>query len=763
MAQGYWQIPMAESAIEKTAFISPGGGLWEFTRMPFGLVCAGSTFQRYMDAVMAGLKWRSLLCYVDDIIVFSPNYDQHLLDLREVFTRLRHANLRLNDKKCEIFKNKVHYLGHIVSVEGIEADPVKIKAILNMKTPESASEVHSLIGGCGYYRKFIPKFAQMCQPLYKLIHYDTKFRWSEEEERAFKEIKNALTNAPILRHPNFNYPFQIHTDACDAGLGATLVQTIDGVERVILFISRTLQPAERKWSTREKEALGILWACETLRPFVINYHFEVISDHQSLKWLLEAKTPARLVRWALRLSEFDFEIKYKPGKQNLDADMLSRLPDNKPIIQTDGDDDHPYLCYNIKNKSNYQIPETTTEEIIEAQRADPVLRSLMTNEDNLKLLGLSFIDKILYKVMGKMVLLMVPQCLQTRVLDQYHTHVVSVHAARDRLWEIIKNRFYWDGIYEYVRTYVRNCETCQKIKTRAPVRAGLLQPIKSNRPFQIVGIDIAIMRISSNKSKYILVCIDYFTNWVEAAAMKSMTAEETLRVFFSLIISRHGCPEYIRSDSGTQFLSGAVTNLCQVFNIRKEESTAYHQQANGKVERFISFLKQALALITPQDKLYKWDEMIEHCLFVYRISVSRMLQDNPFYLLYGRDAILPQDLAFNLTNVNLRKVEAKKKENYQYALVKKLKEEYDQLLKHKEGEQDKYKAYYDKSHHDVSFEIGEKVLVLFDVASKGPLSPRWEGPYTILNKLDAVTYRVQNDNRNFAVHVNRLVRFNENK
>ena len=299
---------MDKDSIEKTAFITDSG-LYEFLVMPFGLSNAPATFQRYMDAVLAGLKWTCLLVYIDDIIIFSPTFEDHLRDLREVLTRLRNSNLSLNPEKCAVCKEKLNYLGHVVSAEGIEADPVKIKAILELRIPQSAEEVRTLLGGCGYYRKFIPRFAELCSPLYKLTQLGVKFHWTDRESAVVEKLKTLLISTPVLRHPNFSYPFQVHTDASKEGLGATLNQCIEGEERVILYISRTLQPAEQNWSTREQEALGILWACETLRPFLIGYKFEIITDHESLKWLMAAQKPARLVRWAIRLSEFDFTIR----------------------------------------------------------------------------------------------------------------------------------------------------------------------------------------------------------------------------------------------------------------------------------------------------------------------------------------------------------------------------------------------------------------------------------------------------------------------
>ncbi len=311
LASGYWQIPVNEADQEKTAFISHTG-LYEFNVMPFGLVNAPATFQRFMDRCLAGLKWRSLLVYLDDIIVFSKDVQTHLQDLQEVFIRLRANGLHLKASKCFLFKPEIEYLGHVVSTDGIRPNPAKIRAIIEMEL-KSCEDVHSFLGMASYYRKYIKNYAAKAAPLTILTKEGSIFKWGIDEQSSEKAIKTALTEAPILGHPDFSIPFILQTDACDKGLGLALCQRKNGKEIVIEYNSRTLAPAEKAWAPREKEALGIIWGCETCRPYIIGAHFTVETDHESLQWLLKAKKPARLVRWALRLSEFDFDIVYRRG------------------------------------------------------------------------------------------------------------------------------------------------------------------------------------------------------------------------------------------------------------------------------------------------------------------------------------------------------------------------------------------------------------------------------------------------------------------
>jgi hypothetical protein len=291
---GYWQIPLASDSKEKTAFITDSG-LFEFNVMPFGLCNAPATFQRFMDATLAGLKWKSLLVYMDDIIIFSTTFDEHVKDLDEVFTRLDNANITLNINKCEFFKEKIHYLGHVVSVEGIQPSQDKIKAILNKNSPRNIKELHNWLGICSYYRAFIPNFAKLCAPLYGLLRRDIGFLWTEKEENIITELKQYLSTQPILNHPNFDYPFILRTDACIEGLGATLSQLINSKENVIQYLSRSVQPSERNWPIQHLEALAIIWACESIRAYIIGSKVLIKTDHKSLEWLKESKIP-RLIR-----------------------------------------------------------------------------------------------------------------------------------------------------------------------------------------------------------------------------------------------------------------------------------------------------------------------------------------------------------------------------------------------------------------------------------------------------------------------------------
>lgn len=251
--------------------------------MPFGLHSAPATFQRLLDTVL-GPELEPTV-YLDDIVVASQTFDDHLRHLREVFRRLRNANLRLNPAKCHFCRSSLKYLGHIIDQDGIRTDPDKVSAIANWPTPTTARMVRQFLGVASWYRRFIADFPTIAAPLIRLTRKKEQWHWTESEEKAFHSLKRALTTAPVLACPDFGRPFALQTDASTAGLGAVLTQQYDEGERVVAYASQTLKPAEKNYSATELECLAVIWGIRRMRDYLEGYHFTVITDHQSLRWL----------------------------------------------------------------------------------------------------------------------------------------------------------------------------------------------------------------------------------------------------------------------------------------------------------------------------------------------------------------------------------------------------------------------------------------------------------------------------------------------
>ena len=328
MASGYYQVKMDPKDREKTAITTPFG-LFQFIRMPFGLTNAPATFQRMVDRTLRDLIGKICLVYLDDIIVFSKTVDEHLVHLNLVFERLRTASLKLNKEKCYFMKDNVVYLGHVISQDGVLPCEDKVKAIKDFPISKTLKQLQSFLGITGYYRKFIRDYAKIASPLFKCCKKNTSFRklFDKRCENAFNKLKEMITSDDFLCFPNFKALFKLETDASDVGIGAVLSQKRDGEWRPIAYWSRHLSKAEQNYSTTEKEALAIVCSIEHFRVYLYGQEFLICTDHQPLKWMFNIKEPQpRIARWIMKLSEYQFQIEYKPGKVNGNADGLSRWP-----------------------------------------------------------------------------------------------------------------------------------------------------------------------------------------------------------------------------------------------------------------------------------------------------------------------------------------------------------------------------------------------------------------------------------------------------
>lgn len=327
LASGFHQIEVNDNDIKKTAF-SVEHGHYEYTRMPFGLKNAPATFQRVMDSVLRDLQNKICLVYMDDIIIFSSSLTEHIQNLEKVFIALEDANLKIQMDKSEFLQKEVAFLGHIVTRDGIKPNPNKISAVQQYPIPKTPKEVKQFSGLLGYYRKFIKDFARMTKPMTMRLKKGRTINVNDTDYKECFEIsKKLLTESPILAYPDFSKQFILTTDASDFALGGVLSQMHDGKEHPICYASRTLNDHEVNYSTIEKELLAIVWTTKYFRPYIFGRKIKIQTDHRPLNWLMSLKEPnSKLVRWRLKLEEYDYTIEYKPGKINNNADALSRIP-----------------------------------------------------------------------------------------------------------------------------------------------------------------------------------------------------------------------------------------------------------------------------------------------------------------------------------------------------------------------------------------------------------------------------------------------------
>ena len=324
LRSGYWQIPVAERDRDKTAFSSQNE-TYRFCRLPFGLHNAPATFQRLMQLILRPVLGKQAFVFLDDVIVFSRSFQEHITDLDNVLSLIKEAGLKVSPEKCSFAKTSIKYLGHIVSSSGIQVDPAKTTAVQNMIEPKNAKEVRRFIGVASYYRRFVQNFSELAAPLTELTRKKAKFEWKDIHQLAFEKIKRALITAPILQYPDYSKQFKLCTDASNVALGSVLTQSYEGVDLPVAYFSRKFNPAETRYTVTEKEALAIVDSVKHFSQYLYGYKFQIVTDHAPLRYLFQYKTTVpRVTRWAFLLSEFDYEITYVSGKNNIVPDALSR-------------------------------------------------------------------------------------------------------------------------------------------------------------------------------------------------------------------------------------------------------------------------------------------------------------------------------------------------------------------------------------------------------------------------------------------------------
>ncbi|CAB0006640.1 unnamed protein product, partial [Nesidiocoris tenuis] len=664
---GYWQIPLTEQSKQKTAFCTPQG-LWQFTVMPFGLCNAPATFQRAMAQLFqTQIRQGKVRVYLDDTLIKSSSFDRHLNDVREALMVVREAGLKLNPKKCDFFKTKVNYLGHVISAEGVAADPEKTKTVSEWPTPTSAKEVKSFLGFCSYYRPFVRGFANIAAPLYRLQDSKGKIQWSKECEVAFASLKSALTSPPVLSHPVPDSTYVLDVDASHSAVGATLSQVHGGGEKVVAYYSKCLSKHERNYCVTRKELLSLVRALRHFDSYGLDNGEPVIvrTDHASLIWLRNFKNPdGQLARWLELLAPYNLKINHRPGKTHQNADGLSRrpcLPQNCKYCSRQEERN--------TQESEEKLNRTTLMTEIDwarAQESDKVLGKVIhwvaagkrPNWDSVSPQGV--VLKAYWAMFDSLMLedgiVKRKWETRTRTLEQvlvpadYRQEVLRTshqigHFGMRRMLSTVRNSYYWVGMHKDIRTHIRSCLVCAKRRGGTGVRRKApLQTYVVGAPFERIAIDILGPFPKSDRgNRFVVVAMDYFTKWPEAFAVPDQTAETVAEGLVEHVVSRFGIPQEIHTDQGTHFESAVFQHALKVLGIRRTRTTPLHPQSNGMVERFNRTLVDLLSKTVGEDQK-DWDKQLPIALLAYRATEHSSTGFSPAMLLYGRELALPVNL-----------------------------------------------------------------------------------------------------------------------
>ena len=660
LKSGYWQIPMRQEDAAKTAFRT-AEGLFQFTVMPFGLRNAPATFQRLMDVIFSGLKWQGLLVYLDDIIVYSRDEERHLLLLEQVLSRLSDAGLKLNPKKTTLVSREVNYLGHVVSAEGVKPDPKKVRAVMQLAAPTTVREVRAFLGLAGYYRRFIDAFAAIAAPLYALTKKNARFEWGEGQQMAFEQLKKRLCETPILAYPRRERPFILDCDASDGAAGAVLTQVDEkGQEVVVQYASYTFTGAEQRWPIMEKEAYAVVWSMNVFRSYLLGRPFTVRTDNSATSFLKQARQP-KLQRWAVALSEYSYTVQHRPGKLHSHVDALSRLPvegerESRYDLEVPNVVMSAFLAGEVVAR-HASLPSVDWATACAQDDECVFLRGYVSGVDTGRPMpqwfrNMSNQERARFLVQRPYVVFrgfpprdrprwFVPERLRRAVVAAYHRGAQGAHLGISKMTRQLTCHFYWPNMVSTVKSCVRACERCQRVKA-APRIAKASRLLNRAALWSTVAFDFfGPLPRTQRGNIYILVGIDHFSRWPEAVSTRVATSQVVADFLHTRIISQHGTPRELLTDHGTPFVSHVIAGLCRRYGVRRLMSTPYTPQSNGIVERFMGYLKNALITLIDQ-KPKSWDEHVSAVLFAYRATPHPETGESPFFLNKGYDPVVPE-------------------------------------------------------------------------------------------------------------------------
>ena len=768
LASGYWQIRMHPNLIEKTAFVTPQG-LHEFWVMPFGLTNAPGVFQRLMERVLAGLNPEDgpdfVVVYIDDVLVISRTLDDHLEHLRCVIQRIHDAGLKLKPSKCRFIRDEVEYLGHLITPQGLKTNSRLTAAITEFPRPRNLPEVRRFLGLSSYYRRFVPNFSKIASPLQALTRKGAEFIWTSEREASFQTLKEKLVSAPVLAYPSFEKTFVLETDASVVGIGAVLSQQQeDGLLHPIAYASRSLTSSERNYAITELETLAVVWAITHFIPYLYGHEVTVYTDHTAVKAVLETPNPTgKIARWWTKVYGSGVKgvtIRYRPGRQNGRADALSRSPQafspamgvgqselQVAAVSTDDAGEAPDIG-TFLNTEPICVP---SDDFASEQRKDPDLREIVdflekeelpSEEKRARRIAL---QASLFTIEGRLLLYIdpkqkhrkrvaVPRHLREQILKENHSSGMSGHFSGSRTYNVLVRNWWWDGMHADTLRFARNCPACAIVSGGGRPTRPPLHPIPVQRPFQIVGMDIMDLPKTNSGNCHVLVFQDYLTKWPLVFPIPDQKSIRIVQILAEEVVPFFGVPEALLSDRGTNLMSHLMRDLCDLLGIKKLNTTAYHPQRDGLVERFNRTLK---TMIRKQAATFgsQWDRYLPGVLWAYQNTPHEVTGEKPSFLLFGFDLRTPTEAAL----LPCTPLEPTTVTDYREQVILSLSTARSLAAESIRKAQKKYKALYDRKTAPVHLQVGDWVLVKFpheEVGKNRKLSRPWHGPYRIVSRDD---------------------------
>ncbi|GJV12052.1 reverse transcriptase domain-containing protein [Tanacetum coccineum] len=733
LRSGYHQLRVREEDIPKTAFRTRYGH-YEFQVMPFGLTNAPAVFMDLMNRVCKPYLDKFVIVFIDDILIYSKNKKEHKEHLKQILELLKKEELYAKFSKCEFWIPKVQFLGHVIDSEGIHVDPAKIESIKDWTSPKSPTEIRQFLGLAGYYRRFIEGFSKIAKPMTKLTQKKVKFEWGDKQEAAFQLLKQKLCSAPILALPEGSEDFIAYCDVSKKGLGVVLMQR----EKVISYASRQLKIHEKNYTTHDLELGAVVFALKIWRHYLYGTKCTVFTDYKSLQHILDQKElNMRQRRWLELLSDYDCDIRYHLGKENVVADALSRK-DREPPLRVRAlvmtiSLDLPKQILNAQTEA--QKPENIKSEdvggmLIENAKFPEAIREQKLEpraDGTLCLNGRSWLP-----CYGD---------LRTVIMHESYKSKYSIHPGSDKMYQDMKKLYWWPNMKADIATYVNKCLTCAKVKAEHQRPSGLLvQPKIPEWKWDNITMDF-VTKLPKTSQGYdtIWVIVDRLTKSAIFTPMRETDPLDKLaRLYLKEVVTRHGIPVSIICDRDPRFASNFWRSLQNALGTNLDMSTAYHPQTDGQSERTIQTLEDMLRACAI-DFGKGWVNHLPLVEFSYNNSYHASIKAAPFEALYGRKCRSP----ICWTEVGEAQILGPE-------LIQETTEKIIQIKQRMQAARDRQKSYADLKRKPMEFQVGDKVMLkvspwkgVVRFGKRGKLNPRYVGPFKVIERVGEVAYKLE--------------------
>ncbi|SPC67975.1 uncharacterized protein UHOD_12199 [Ustilago sp. UG-2017b] len=628
-------------------------GLFQYNVMPFGLTNAPASFQHLMNDTFKDMLDRSLIIYLDDLLIYSSTLKQHQGHVSAVLACLHQAGLYAKAEKYQFSTSQTEFLGFVVSDQGVSMDPSKTEVITNWPVPKSVHDVQVFLGFCNFYRKFIPQYSRTAYPLTQLLRKEAQsapFAWNNEAQHAFEQLRSAFGTDTILHHFDPTQPIIVETDASDFAVAAVLSQSFDqGTRHPIAFFSKKLDPAQLNYPIFDKEMFAIVAAFKHWRQYLegAKFQVQVLTDHRSLKYFTTTKQlNRRQARWSELLADFDFVIQYRPGAQAGLPDALTCRSDMRPmdrglsLMQEHNPDNFQTLLkphqLRLAATGTPTVKSDITDKIRDALPRDPWTSSLLEQVhlgSSPTGFAINSMDLLTYQD-----LVVVPDVddLRLLIVQDHHDSPSAGHPGRRKTLSLVRWSFFWLGMSKFVYTFVDSCETCRRIKAVWHKPYGHLKSLPvPPHPWSSVSMDLIEQLPPSSDFTAILVVVDCLTKMaIFVPTTNELDAPELAKLFLRHVYSKHGLPTSIVSDRGSEFTSHFWCSLSTLLGIENHFSSAYHPQSDGQTEHVNQVLKQFLRGYSNHLQT-DWSDLLPLAEFSYNNAEHASAQLTPFFANYG--------------------------------------------------------------------------------------------------------------------------------